>query len=68
MDAFLASHEEFAFEPFEHPLTAEPCGGTLQVANPLTGEPTSGQLQIRSFDGDCDSMFVARLRRKEAES
>lgn len=53
VDAFLASHEEFALEPFEHPLTGEPCGGMLQV---------------RSFDGDCDSMFVARLRRKEAES
>ena len=50
VEKFLAEHPEFTLEPF---------------ANPLTGEPTSGQLQIRSFDGDCDSMFVARMRRKE---
>ena len=49
---FLATHPEFTLEPFEHPLTGEPC---------------SGELQIRSFDGDCDSMFVARMRRRTGE-
>ena len=53
VEKFLTAHPEFSLEPFEHPLTGEPC---------------SGMLQIRSFDGDCDSMFAARMRRKaEAE-
>ena len=52
VEKFLATHPEFTLEPFEHPLTGEPC---------------SGELQIRSFDGDCDSMFVARMRRKAEE-
>lgn len=50
VEKFLAVHPEFTLEPF---------------ANPLTGETVPGQLQIRSFDGDCDSMFAARMRRKE---
>lgn len=48
--AFLSATAEFRLEEFAHPLTGEPCGGMLQ---------------LHSFDGDCDSMFVARLRRRE---
>ena len=50
IESFLAEHEDFTIEPFEHPLTGEPC---------------AGMLQLFSFDGDCDSMFVARMRRNE---
>ena len=52
VEAFLAAHAEFRLEAFEHPLTGESCGGMLQ---------------IYSFDGDCDSMFVARMRRGREE-
>lgn len=52
VETFLAAHAEFQLEAFEHPLTGEPCGGMLQ---------------IYSFDGDCDSMFVARMRRRTGE-
>ncbi len=47
--SFLETHPEYTLEPFPHPLTGEPC---------------SGMLQLYSFDGDCDSMFVARMRRE----
>ena len=49
--AFLEKNDDFTLEPFGHPLTGEPC---------------DGMLQLHSFDGDCDSMFAARMRRKEA--
>ncbi len=49
---FLARHPEFTPEAFPHPLTGEMTGGTLQ---------------IYSFEADCDSMFVARMRRNGAE-
>ena len=52
VESFLAAHAEFRFEEFAHPLTGEPCGGMLQIS---------------SFDGDCDSMFVARMRRRNDE-
>lgn len=52
VDAFLGAHPEFSIEPFEHPLT---------------GEPVQGRVQIWPWDGECDGMFAARLRRtKEA--
>lgn len=47
--AFLAARSDFSLEPFEHPLKGEPCA--------------TGMLQIWPWDGDCDAMFVARLRR-----
>jgi len=46
---FLARHSEFELESF---------------ANPLTGELCSGMLQITGAAENCDSMFVARLRKK----
>jgi len=49
VDAFLAANPAFRPEPFAHPLT---------------GEPTDGMLQTWPWDGDCDAMFVARLRRQ----
>lgn len=52
LNRFLAENPEYVLEDFPHPLTGEPTGGTLQVF---------------SYDGDCDSMFVARMRRKEAK-
>ena len=51
LERFLAAHPEYTLEDFP---------------NPLTGEPTGGTLQVFSYDGDCDSMFVARMRRQEA--
>jgi len=47
--AFLEVHPEFALEP---------------DCNPLTGARTNGFCLIHHQDGDCDSMFTARLRRK----
>lgn len=49
VDTFLAAHPEFSLEPFR---------------NPFTGSLTDGCLQIQSWDGDCDAMFVARMRRR----
>ncbi|MBK6848557.1 MAG: RsmB/NOP family class I SAM-dependent RNA methyltransferase [Proteobacteria bacterium] len=49
--SFLAAHPEFAVEAFAHPLTGAPCEG--------------GMLQIWPWEGDCDAMFVARLRRRQ---
>ena len=46
---FLARHPEFELESF---------------VNPLNGTPCSGMLKIAGADDNCDSMFVARLRRK----
>lgn len=48
---FLAGHPEFSLEPFAHPLT---------------GAPVPGTLMIWPWDGDCDAMFAARLRRSPA--
>jgi 16S rRNA (cytosine967-C5)-methyltransferase len=45
--SFLADHSEFALEPFP---------------SPLSGHETNGMLQTWPWDGDCDAMFVARLR------
>ncbi len=50
---FLAVHPEFTLEEFPHPLTGRPTGGTMRVLG---------------FEGDCDSMFAARMRRNETEN
>ena len=46
--SFLAERSDFRLEPFRHPLTQA---------------PTPGQAQIWPWEGDCDAMFVARLRK-----
>lgn len=46
---FLAAHDDFALEPFAHPLT---------------GEGTDGTLQIWPWDADCNSMYMARFKRR----
>ncbi|OGV55807.1 MAG: hypothetical protein A2X49_11460 [Lentisphaerae bacterium GWF2_52_8] len=48
--AFLSKHPDFALEPFTHPLSRQ---------------ETDGTLQIWPWEGDCDSTFVARLRRSQ---
>lgn len=48
---FLAAHPEFELADF---------------ANPLTGEPTGGMLKITGASENCDSMFVARMRKVAA--
>ena len=48
LEGFLKEHENFAIDPFDHPLT---------------GEPTDGSLQIWPWDGPGDAMFIARLRK-----
>ena len=47
---FLQQHPRFRLEPFAHPLT---------------GTPTRGTVQIWPWEGDCDAMFAARMRRTE---
>jgi len=47
--AFLERHDEFVLESFR---------------DPLTGGMTDGFLRINSFDGNCDTLFAARLRRR----
>jgi 16S rRNA (cytosine967-C5)-methyltransferase len=49
VQAFLDSHTNFRLEPFRHPL--------------LANEQTGGMVQTWPWDGDCDAMFVARMRR-----
>ena len=49
LDRFLGRTREFSLLPFP---------------NPLTGEECPGRLQVWPWDGDCDSMFVARMRRR----
>ena len=54
VEAFLGDHPAFAPDAFEHPLT---------------GATTPGMLTIYPWDGDCNGMFIARLRRQpSAES
>lgn len=45
---FLAAHDEYKLDPFE---------------NPLTGKIAPGMLRIDSIDGDCDALFMAKMRR-----
>jgi 16S rRNA (cytosine967-C5)-methyltransferase len=49
VEAFLAQDPAFRLEPF---------------ASPLSGESSDGTLQAWPWDGDCDAMFTARLRRQ----
>lgn len=51
VESFLLQRPEFVLEPF---------------ANPLTGGPTPGMTLFWPWDGDCDGMFAARLRRAKA--
>lgn len=46
---FLSQSREFALEPFDHPLTGIPC---------------DGMARIWPWEGDCDAMFAARMRRQ----
>jgi len=48
VDNFLAEHNDYRLEPFK---------------NPITGMECSGMLQIMSWDGNSDSMFMAKLRK-----
>jgi 16S rRNA (cytosine967-C5)-methyltransferase len=48
IEAFLHDHDDFALDPVEHPLT---------------GEPTRGTVWIWPWEGPCDGMFIARLKR-----
>ncbi len=45
---FLSRHEEYKLDPFE---------------NPLTGKIVPGMLRIDSIDGDCDALFMAKMRK-----
>lgn len=45
---FLAQHDEYKLDPFEHPLT---------------GKVVPGMLRIDSIDGDCDALFMAKMRK-----
>ena len=45
---FLDRHEEYKLDPFE---------------NPLTGKIAPGMLRIDSIDGNCDALFMAKMRR-----
>jgi len=45
---FLAGHEEYKLDPFE---------------NPLTGKIAPGMLRIDSTDGNCDALFMAKMRK-----
>lgn len=45
---FLAAHPEYKLDPFEHPLT---------------GSIAPGMLRIDSIDGDCDALFMAKMRK-----
>ena len=45
---FLSRHDEYKLDPFEHPLT---------------GKIVPGMLRIDSADGDCDALFMAKMRR-----
>jgi 16S rRNA (cytosine967-C5)-methyltransferase len=48
IDDFLSRHPEYRLEDFLHPLAGTPC---------------AGRLAIWPWDGDCDAMYAARLRR-----
>jgi len=50
VERFLAENPDFSLEPFPHPLAE--------------GKICQGMVQIYPWEGDCDAMFVARLRRR----
>jgi len=45
---FLAGHPEYKLDPFPHPLN---------------GKIVPGMVRIDSIDGDCDALFVAKMRK-----
>lgn len=45
---FLSRHDEYKLDPFE---------------NPVNGKIAPGMLRIDSIDGDCDALFMAKMRR-----
>ena len=45
---FLDTHAEYKLDPFPHPLT---------------GKIVPGMVRIDSVDGDCDALFIAKMRR-----
>ena len=47
---FMARHDDLVAEEFDHPLGF--------------GKVSTGMVHIQSSDGDCDSLFAARLRRR----
>ncbi len=50
LEQFLSQNPEYHLEDFP---------------NPLNGNTTEGKLQVFSYDGNCDCMFVARMRRRK---
>ncbi len=48
VQAFLDRHDEYKLDPFD---------------NPLTGKVAPGMLRIDSIDGNCDALFMAKMRR-----
>jgi 16S rRNA (cytosine967-C5)-methyltransferase len=45
---FLDTHDEYKLDPFPHPLT---------------GNIVPGMVRIDSVDGNCDALFIARMRK-----
>lgn len=48
VEKFLVENSDFSLDPFP---------------NPLNGKNCSGMLHVYPWDGDCDAMFVARLKK-----
>lgn len=53
IEPFLETHPNFKLDPVPHPLT---------------GEPTDGQVYIWPWDGPCNGMYVARMKKSEDSS
>jgi 16S rRNA (cytosine967-C5)-methyltransferase len=47
--SFLATHSNFALDPLDHPLA---------------GARANGELRVWPWDGPCDGMYIARMRRR----
>jgi 16S rRNA (cytosine967-C5)-methyltransferase len=47
----------------EHFLQSNPDFALLPFCCPLTGENCTGMQQLWPWDGDCDAMFIAKMRR-----
>ena len=48
VQSFLEKHDEYKLDPFE---------------NPLNGKIAPGMLRIDSVDGNCDALFMAKMRK-----
>ena len=46
--SFLAGHDEYRLDPFEHPFS---------------GKIVPGMIRIDSCESDCDALFIAKMRR-----